>query len=90
MNIDYNILPPQHGEHNIKNEMIFEGNPGFIFHNSHGFEAGGDRELKLVQQFIKQCSKAGNVNQQLHAIWCVDTCIYRIDKLLTQRKNVFV
>jgi hypothetical protein len=56
--------------------MIFEGNPGFIFHDSRGFEAGGDRELKTVQQFIQQRSKARNVNKQLHAIWCVGTAIY--------------
>jgi hypothetical protein len=69
--------------------MTFDGNPGFVFHDSRGFEAGGDRELKLVQQFIQQRSKAGNVHEQLHVIWCVDTCIYRIDKLLTHRKNGF-
>ena len=54
--------------------MIFETNPGFIFHDSRGFEAGGDRELKLVQEFIAQRSKAKDVNEQLHAIWCVSTC----------------
>ena len=53
--------------------MIFDTNPGFIFHDSRGFEAGGDRELKLVQEFIAQRSKAKNVNEQLHAIWCVST-----------------
>jgi hypothetical protein len=53
--------------------MIFEDNPGFIFHDSRGFEAGGAREVKLVQQFIEQRSKARNVNKQLHAIWCVST-----------------
>jgi hypothetical protein len=56
--------------------MIFEGNPGFVFHDSRGFEAGGDRELKIVQQFIQQRSKARNVNKQLHVIWCVVTAIY--------------
>jgi hypothetical protein len=55
--------------------MIFEGNTGFIFHDSCGFEAGGVQELKLVQQFIEQRSKARNVNEQLHAIWCVVVCI---------------
>ena len=54
--------------------MIFETNPGFIFHNSRGFEAGDDWELNLVQDFITQRSKAKNVKEQLHAIWCVSTC----------------
>jgi len=53
--------------------MIFEGNPGFIFHDSRGFEAGGVQEFQLVQEFIKERSKAKNVKEQLHAIWCVST-----------------
>ena len=53
--------------------MIFETNPGFIFHDSRGFEAGGDRELKLVQEFIAQRAKAKDVKEQLHVIWCVST-----------------
>ena len=85
VDIDYNILLLQRGEHNIENEMIFEGNPGFIFHNSRGFEAGGDWELKLIQQFIKQHSKAGNVNEQLHVIWCVDTCILLCPRLIRSK-----
>jgi hypothetical protein len=76
IDIGYNISSPQRGEHDIENQMIFEGNPGFVFHDSRGFEAGGDRELKIVQQFIQQRSKARNVNKQLHAIWCVGTAIY--------------
>ena len=78
----YNTLMPQRGEHNIENQMVFKGNPGFIFHDSRGFEAGGDQELKLVQQFIEQRSKAGNVKEQLHAIWCVGTCIHRKNQFL--------
>ena len=66
---------PQRGEHDIENQIRFEGNHGFIFHDSRGFEAGGDHELKLVQQFIKQRSKATFVTEQLHAIWCVGTRI---------------
>ena len=72
----------QRGEHDIENQMVFEGNPGFVFHDSRGFEAGGDRELKLVQRFIEHRSRASNVRKQLHAIWCVGTCIYRTDQFL--------
>lgn len=64
--------------------MIFEGNPGFIFHDSRGF--GGAQEVKLVQEFIERRSKARNVNDRLHAIWYV-TCIYKEKKkVLTQKK----
>jgi hypothetical protein len=55
--------------------MIFEGNPGFIFHDSRGFEAGAEEEFELVREFIDKRSKAGNVKKQLHAIWCASTCI---------------
>jgi GTP-binding protein EngB required for normal cell division len=74
--IEPSALDPSlgHGEHDIENQMIFEDNPGFVFHDSRGFEAGGAQELKLVQQFIERRSKARNVHHQLHAIWyCIPT-----------------
>lgn len=67
-----NILTSQRGEHDIENQMIFEGNPGFIFHDSRGFESGDTAELNMVQSFIDRRSKARSVNEQLHAIWCVN------------------
>jgi len=82
------MLISQRGEHDIENQMIFEGNPGFIFHDSRGFEAGGARELKLVQQFIEQRSKARNVNKQLHAIWCVSFHLYQT--ISSQRKMFWI
>ena len=88
--ISYDFLTLQRGEHDIENQMIFEGNPGFVFHDSRGFEAGGDRELKIVQRFIQQRSKARNVNKQLHVIWCVGTSIYRTNKFLTREKLLCV
>ncbi|KAF8800441.1 era-like GTP-binding protein, partial [Phlegmacium glaucopus] len=64
----------ERGQHDIKNEMIFKSNPGFIFHDSRGFEAGSAQELKMVQEFIMERSKAKNVKEQLHAIWyCIPT-----------------
>jgi hypothetical protein len=64
-----NILTLQRGEHDIENEMIFEENPGFVFHDSRGFEAGGAQELKLVQEFIKKRSSTTKMEDLLHAIW---------------------
>ncbi|KAG2113747.1 uncharacterized protein F5147DRAFT_570991 [Suillus discolor] len=29
------------GLHDIENETVFRSNPGFVFHDSRGFEAGG-------------------------------------------------
>ena len=50
--------------------MIFASNPQFIFHDSRGFEAGGEDELGIVKDFIEERAKEGRMRDQLHAIWC--------------------
>ncbi|KAG1810391.1 GTP-binding protein [Suillus plorans] len=57
------------GLHNIENEMVFKSNPGFRFHDSRGFEAGGESEFKMVKAFIADRSKEVRLSHQLHAIW---------------------
>ncbi|KAG1801264.1 GTP-binding protein [Suillus variegatus] len=42
----------QRGLHDIENEMVFESNQGFIFHDSRGFEAGGTSEFEKVKYCI--------------------------------------
>ncbi|KAG2125671.1 hypothetical protein DEU56DRAFT_743611 [Suillus clintonianus] len=59
----------QRGEHDIDNEMIFQNNPGFIFHDSRGFEAGGESEYDKMNKFIAGRSKQGNMKDRLHTIW---------------------
>ena len=59
----------QRGLHNIKNELVFRSNPGFIFHDSRGFEAGAIAELQSVEEFIAQRSKGIELGKQLHVIW---------------------
>ncbi|KAG1738212.1 hypothetical protein EDB19DRAFT_905663 [Suillus lakei] len=39
----------ERGEHDIENEMVFRNNPGFVFHDSRGFEAGGESEFDEVK-----------------------------------------
>jgi len=51
--------------------MVFESNPGFIFHDSRGFEAGGADELEKVKVFITERSKSEYLQDQVHAIWYV-------------------
>ncbi|KAG1735754.1 uncharacterized protein EDB91DRAFT_1348250 [Suillus paluster] len=50
------------GEHDIENEMVFQSNPGFVFHDSRGFEAGGDSKFDKVKAFITDRSKRTSVN----------------------------
>ncbi|KAG2124756.1 GTP-binding protein [Suillus cothurnatus] len=57
------------GEHDIENEMIFRSNPGFVFHDSRGFEAGGESEFDKVKAFIASRSKKTKLRDRLHAIW---------------------
>ena len=59
----------QRGEHDIENEMIFESNTAFVFHDSHGFEAGRTSELDKVKDFLRKRSAKKNLRDKLHAIW---------------------
>jgi hypothetical protein len=56
----------QRGLHDITNEMVFKSNPGFIFHDSRGFEAGG------MKAFITARSENIFLQDQVHAIWYVN------------------
>ncbi|KAG2358939.1 hypothetical protein BDR07DRAFT_1416285 [Suillus spraguei] len=62
--VDPAVLDPsrERGEHNIENELVFPSNPGFVFHDSRGFEAGGESEFDQVKEFIASRSfTAGEV-----------------------------
>ncbi|KAG1842103.1 hypothetical protein C8R48DRAFT_665541 [Suillus tomentosus] len=60
---------PQRGLHDIDDEVVFPSNPGFIFHDSRGFEAGGVSEFDKVQTFIIERSKETKITKRLHTIW---------------------
>jgi hypothetical protein len=49
--------------------MVFKTNPGFRFHDSRGFEAGGVLELDKVNAFIAERSQETKLERRLHAIW---------------------
>ncbi|KAF8184109.1 hypothetical protein K438DRAFT_1838304 [Mycena galopus ATCC 62051] len=57
------------GEHNIENQMVFKSNPGFIFHDSRGFESGALEETEKAKNFIKTRAASSTLAEQLHAIW---------------------
>jgi hypothetical protein len=57
--------------HNIEDELIFTNHTGYIFHDSRGFEAGGEDELKIVQEFVRRKSRERELKDRLHAIWFV-------------------
>ncbi|KAG2049901.1 hypothetical protein BDR06DRAFT_1011681 [Suillus hirtellus] len=57
------------GEHDIENEMVFRSNPGFVFHDSCGFEAGDQSYFNRVEAFITRRTKETKIRDQLHVIW---------------------
>jgi hypothetical protein len=59
----------QRGLHDIDDELIFDNHDGYIFHDSRGFEAGGEDELKIVQEFVRRKSREKRLGDRLHAIW---------------------
>jgi hypothetical protein len=63
------ILLVQRGEHNIELELSFSSHDGYVFHDSRGFEAGDNRELEIVHEFVRRRSQERSLNNKLHAIW---------------------
>ena len=59
----------QRAGHDIENEMIFNSNRAFVFHDSCGFEAGRTSELDKVKDFVQKCSTFRNLMNHLHVIW---------------------
>jgi len=70
------ILLVQRGLHNIEHELAFANHEGYVFHDSRGFEAGGEDELKIVQDFVRRKSQERRLKDRLHAIWFVPLGIY--------------
>ncbi|OAX33563.1 hypothetical protein K503DRAFT_775484, partial [Rhizopogon vinicolor AM-OR11-026] len=58
-----------HGYHEITNELVFGSNPGFVFHDSCRFEAGGENEFKMMKEFVLECASTTKLKEQVHAIW---------------------
>ncbi|KAI9567694.1 hypothetical protein HD554DRAFT_2023382 [Boletus coccyginus] len=57
------------GEHDLEHEISFQGNERFVFHDSRGFEADDEDELRKVQSFIEERAKEPDLANRLHAIW---------------------
>jgi hypothetical protein len=66
----------QRGQHDIDHELIFTQHEGYVFHDSPGFEAGGEAELMIVQDFVRRKSQERQLKDRLHAIWFVSSGIY--------------
>jgi hypothetical protein len=63
--------------HNIDDELVFTNHDGYIFHDSRGLEAGGEEELKIVQDLVRRKSREKLLTNRFHAIWFVPLCLYK-------------
>jgi len=59
----------QRGLHNIEDELIFQSNQGFIFHDSRGFETGSVNELNLMKDFVADRAATMKLGKRIHVIW---------------------
>ncbi|KAG9308653.1 hypothetical protein JVU11DRAFT_11608 [Chiua virens] len=65
----HHLTCPKRGEHNIENKMVFRSNPGFVFHDSRGFEAGSVDEFNKMKDFVTERAKTRFLKKRVHAIW---------------------
>jgi len=59
----------QRGYHDIENELIFRSSPGFVFHDSRGFESGSVSELETMKKFIADRATKKQLAERIHAVW---------------------
>ncbi|KAI5982395.1 GTP-binding protein [Pisolithus marmoratus] len=57
------------GYHNIEHELVFQNNPGFVFHDSCGFEAGTAQQFNQMKEFVLEHAASATINRRIHAIW---------------------
>ena len=74
------ISSNQRGNHNIEDELVFTKHNGYVFHDSCGFESGGEDELRIVQDFVRERAVSPRLQDRLHAIWSAGLFL-RISKL---------
>ncbi|KAI6151631.1 hypothetical protein BKA82DRAFT_4386411 [Pisolithus tinctorius] len=64
------IFRLRHGYHSIEHELVFQGNQGFVFHDSCGFEVGTAQQFDQMKNFVvDHAAMARSVNKHIHAIW---------------------
>lgn len=57
------------GKHDVTQEITWQDRDDFVIHDSGGFEAAGEEEFKVIEEFIKQKSVEMELEKRLHAIW---------------------
>ncbi|KIM68537.1 hypothetical protein SCLCIDRAFT_105948, partial [Scleroderma citrinum Foug A] len=77
----------QRGCHNIEDEVIFQNNSGFVFHDSRGFETGSVNELNLMKAFVADRAATMKLEKRIHVIWyCFSMADYERPILAAEEK----
>ncbi|KAL4075049.1 hypothetical protein V8B97DRAFT_1666254 [Scleroderma yunnanense] len=77
----------ERGYHKIADELVFKSNPGFIFHDSRGFETGSVKELDLMKNFVVDRAATMKLKKRLHVIWyCISVADYERPILAAEEK----
>ncbi|KAK1230759.1 hypothetical protein PQX77_006136, partial [Marasmius sp. AFHP31] len=65
------LLEPsvERGQSRIDLEITFPSNPGYVFHDSRGMEAGSTEEIEKLNDFMERRSKKQLLEDHLHVIW---------------------
>ncbi|KAI6145648.1 hypothetical protein BKA82DRAFT_138330, partial [Pisolithus tinctorius] len=63
------VKPFQCRYHDIEDELVFQSNPCFIFHDSCGFEAANAVQFDKMKKFVMDHAKALKLDERIHAIW---------------------
>ncbi|KAI6105206.1 GTP-binding protein [Pisolithus croceorrhizus] len=75
------------GHHDIKHELVFKSNPGFVFHDSCGFEAGSTQQFDQMRSFVVDHAATERVNDRVHAIWfCIPMTDYHRTVTAAEKK----
>ncbi|KAI6146954.1 hypothetical protein EDD17DRAFT_83579 [Pisolithus thermaeus] len=65
------------GYHNIEHELVFQSNPGYVFHDSSGFEAGSTQQFDDMKKFVTSHAATNSLEGRIHAIWyCIPMTDY--------------
>ncbi|KAG6327561.1 hypothetical protein ID866_11528, partial [Astraeus odoratus] len=77
----------QRGYHDINHELVFSSNPGFIFHDSCGFEAGSEEEFEEMKKFVLERATTLKLAERIHAIWyCISVTDHKRPILAAEEK----
>ncbi|KAF8549884.1 hypothetical protein OG21DRAFT_1488196 [Imleria badia] len=66
---DVNTSTNTRGAANIDQEFVSPKNERFVVHDSLGFEAGDERNIAIVKDFVARRKAKPGLKDQLHAIW---------------------